>query len=125
MQTFLFISLGAILGANTRYWLTDWAANRWAGNYPVGTFLINISGSLLLGLLLTLMAERLSVDTRLQTLLIVGFLGSYTTFSTYTNDSMMLLLSGNWSLGLLNLVGSALAGGIAAALGIALGRMIT
>jgi CrcB protein len=124
MQTFLFISIGAVLGANARYWFTNWAAHRWAGEFPIGTALINLSGSFLLGFLLAMAAERLEINERLAALLIVGFLGSYTTFSTYTIDSVQMMLNGRWTLGLANLIGGALIGGLAAVLGVYLGQLV-
>ncbi len=124
MQNFFLISLGAILGANARYWLTSWVSRRWGDGFPLGTLLINLSGSLILGLLIALTLDRVSVNPRLRTLLVVGFLGSYTTFSSYTNDSIGMLLNGQWGQGLFNLIGSALLGGLAAAIGILIGRSL-
>ncbi len=125
MQTFVLISLGAILGANARFWVSGWAAGRWGTAFPVGTVLINISGSLLLGLGVSLSAGRLTLDPRLRNLLIVGFLGSYTTFSTYPNESVQFLLDGRWAPGPVNLIGSAIAGGAAAAVGIVIGNWLS
>jgi fluoride exporter len=124
MEKFLLISIGAIFGANTRYWLGDWIAQKWGAFFPLGTLIINISGSFFLGLLMTLATERWVVDPRWRLLLGVGFLGAYTTFSTYTYESFMLLLKGQWVAGLLNLFGSMFLGTAAAGLGIFIGKSL-
>jgi fluoride exporter len=123
-QTFLIISFGAVLGANLRYWLGNWAAQRWGTQFPYGTLLINLSGSLLLGFFLTLATQRFLIDPRWRLLFATGFLGAYTTFSTYTYESIALINAGSWLLGGLNLLGSALLGGLAAIAGIFLARLI-
>lgn len=124
MEKFLLISTGAILGANARYWLGDWAAQKWGVAFPFGTLLINLTGSLLLGLFMTLATERLMLDPRWRLLFAVGFLGAYTTFSTYTYESFNLLLSGQWLPGLLNLLGSSVLGVLAVGLGVYLGKLL-
>jgi len=124
MEKFLLISAGAILGANARYWLGDWAAQKWGAAFPFGTLIINLSGSLLLGLFMTLATERLMLDPRWRLLFAVGFLGAYTTFSTYTYESFNLLFSGQWLPGLLNLLGSSVLGVIAVGIGVYLGKLL-
>ena len=124
MGTFLLISLGAMLGANLRYWVGGWAASCFGAAFPYGTLIINLTGSFLLGLFMTLMVERFLVDPRWRLLIAVGFLGGYTTFSSYTYESMNLLLSGEILLGLFDLLGSSIFGALAATAGIFLARMI-
>jgi len=124
MQNFLLISIGAILGANTRYWIGDWAAQKWGAAFPYGTLLINASGSFLLGLFMTLATERLMLDPRWRLLVAVGFLGAYTTFSTYTYESFNLLYKGQWIPGIINLLGSSAVGILAISFGVYLGKLI-
>jgi CrcB protein len=124
MENFLLISAGAVLGANARYWLATWAAQKWGVSFPYGTLIINISGSLILGFFMTLATERFLLDPRWRLLFAVGFLGAYTTFSTYTYESYNLLLNGQWLPGLTNLFGSTLLGVLAVGLGIFLGKLI-
>ena len=124
MQTFLIISLGAVLGANCRYWLGGWAVERFGAAFPYGTLIINVSGSFLLGLLITLLTGRLGIGPEWRLLAAVGFLGAYTTFSTYTYESISLILEGQLGLGMLNLFGSSILGGLAVLLGIWLGRLV-
>jgi CrcB protein len=124
MQTFLIISLGAVLGANSRYWLGGWAVERFGTSFPYGNLIINLSGSFILGFFMTLITGRFLVDPQWRLLVAIGFLGSYTTFSSYTYESVSLILNGQLWLGLLNLLGSSLLGGMAVLLGIWLGRLI-
>jgi CrcB protein len=124
MQTFLIISIGAVLGANCRYWLGGWAVERFGAAFPYGTLIINLSGSFLLGLFITLLTGRLGIGPEWRLLVAVGFLGAYTTFSTYTYESVSLILEGQLWQGVLNLFGSSILGGLAVLLGIGLGRLI-
>jgi CrcB protein len=86
--------------------------------------LINLTGSFLLGLFMTLATERFMLDPRWRIFLAVGFLGAYTTFSTYTYESVTLITHGQWISGFLNLFGSAALGGLAVILGIYIGKLI-
>lgn len=124
MDRVLLISAGAILGANARYWLGDWAAQKWGTAFPYGTMIINVTGSLLLGLFMTLATERFAIDPRWRYLFAVGFLGAYTTFSTYSYESYNLLARGQWGLGLLNAFGSTLVGVAGVGLGVFLARLL-
>jgi CrcB protein len=124
MEKFLLISAGAVLGANARYWLGDWAAQKWGSSFPYGTLLINVTGSLLLGFFMTLATERLILDPRWRLFFAVGFLGAYTTFSTFSFESFNLLFKGQWLLGLANLLGSTLIGVLAVGLGVFFGKIL-
>ncbi len=124
METFLLISTGAIFGANLRYWVGGWAASRFGTSFPYGTLIINLTGSFILGLFITLATERLLLDPRWRLVIAIGFLGGYTTFSSYTFESMSLILDNQWIPGLLNLFGSAFLGGLAVLMGILLARAI-
>jgi CrcB protein len=124
MEKVLWISIGAVLGANLRYWIGDWVAQRFGSGFPFGTLLINISGSFLLGLVVSMTLENFIIDPRLRLLITIGLLGSYTTFSTYAYESVALLSQGQWALGLFNLLGSSVLGAIFAFLGVWLGKTL-
>lgn len=124
MEQFLLISLGAIAGANARYWVGDWVAQRVGASFPYGTLVVNLTGTLLLGIFITLATERFLWDPRWRILVAIGFCGSYTTFSSYTYESMNLILTGQTASGLLNLFGSAILGALVMTAGIFVGRLI-
>jgi CrcB protein len=124
VEKILLISAGAIFGANARYWIGDWAAQKWGAAFPYGTILINITGSFLIGFFLTVTTERFLIDPRWRLLIAVGFLGAYTTFSTFSFESFNLLYRGQWLLGILNAFGSTLVGIIAVGLGVFIGKSL-
>ena len=124
MEKYILISLGAIVGANLRYLIGGWAAERFGSSLPYGTLIINLSGSLLIGIFLTYTTERVLIDPRWRLLIAVGLLGGYTTFSSYTYESVNLILNGSWGAGLFNLFGSAFLGAVAVIVGIFIGRLL-
>jgi CrcB protein len=120
----LALSAGGILGVNARYWLGAWIT-RWLGSsFPWATFFINVSGSFVIGLI-AMTLTSMSPHSMLRLLLITGLLGGYTTFSTFTHESVTLWQRGEWALGLANLVGSVLAGCAAVILGAALASAVS
>jgi len=84
MREFITIEAGALLGANVRYWVANFFGERLGLGFPYGTLFINITGSFLLGFILTLLSNRLVVDPGYRLLIGTGFLGAYTTFSTFS-----------------------------------------
>ena len=124
MTRYLLIAIGAALGANARYLVGVWAGGRLGAGFPYGTLLVNVGGSFVLGFLLTLGAGRVRLSPEARLLLAVGFLGSFTTFSSYAVESMNLWRdAGAWR-GLLNVVANNLAGLLAAIFGAALARLL-
>lgn len=113
----LAIGLGAIPGALARYYLTL-LFDRWFGSsFPFGTFFINVTGSFVMGLFITWMLLKFSVSPELRLFFAVGFLGSYTTFSTYALDTALLMRSQSSSLALFYWLGSAVFGVVGIELG--------
>jgi CrcB protein len=118
------ISLGAIAGALTRYYLTLWFAQKFGGSFPYGTLFINLSGCLLMGLFATLAVEKVTIITpELRLMVATGFLGAYTTFSTYGLDTINLLRSSTWLTASVYWAGSAILGIICMQLGIILAKL--
>lgn len=96
MSEVAWISLGAVAGANARFAVGKIVAAWLDTRFPFGTLLVNVSGSLLIGVLLTVLTDRLDLDPRWRLLLVVGFLGSYTTMSTYAWELLDLARNGSW-----------------------------
>ena len=106
MQRYLLIAAGAALGANARYLVGVWAGGRLGAAFPYGTFIVNVTGSLILGFLFTVLTERVANAAELRWFLAVGFLGSYTTFSSFAVESTSLLQTSSLWPGLVNLAGN-------------------
>ena len=123
MQPTLLISLGAILGANARYWAGVWAAARFGVGFPYGTLLVNVTGCFLIGLLNGLGESRFPISPEVRLFAAVGFLGAYTTFSSFGLESINLLRAGSFGLAALNVLGNFLLGFSAVILGLYAGRL--
>jgi CrcB protein len=121
---YLAISLGSILGANSRYLIADWAAQRFGAGFPYGTFIINISGSFLLGFFMAFLQDRAFIHPNYRLFFATGFCGAYTTFSTFTYESLRLWQDGSFLLAITNLFGSLVVGMFGVFLGFVFGRMI-
>ncbi len=104
MPPFLWISLGAIVGANLRYFIASAVAKMSVSLFPYSTLLINISGSFLLGAFMVWSTERAIVNPRYRLLFAIGFCGSYTTFSSYAFETFALLERGQWGGFTLNII---------------------
>lgn len=124
MMAYLIVGLGAFLGANCRYLVGGWAADRWGVAFPYGTMIINLSGSFVIGLFLTLIGERFVAPPGLRLFFAVGFLGAYTTFSTFTFESLALIQSRSYLLAGSNLIGSVVLGMLAVWAGAIIGRLL-
>lgn len=103
MNRFLLIAIGAALGANARYLVGLWATHRFGADFPYGTVIVNITGSLILGFLVAWGSAHSGLSPELRLLFAVGFLGSYTTFSSFAVESLQQLESARLSSGLMNI----------------------
>lgn len=118
------ISLGAVVGALSRYYITLWFANRFGTAFPYGTFFINVTGCLAMGFFITLVFERVpAVAPEVRLMVATGFLGAYTTFSTYGLETNVLWRDRSYSLAVFYWAGSAILGVIAVQLGMILARI--
>jgi fluoride exporter len=120
----LWVGLGGFLGANARYLLAGWAARRLGVYFPYGTLIINITGSFVLGFFLAFIELRTWIHPSARLFFSIGFVGAYTTFSTFTYESMALMQRGEMLLAGIYVFGSVMAGLIAVFAGIVLGRAI-
>lgn len=122
MTRFLLVGAGGFLGAVARYAVSLAVARLWSGDFPLGTFAANVSGCFALGFFVTLTAERLALDPGVRLMVATGFLGAYTTFSTFEYETHRLLETGAWVWAALNAAASLTAGLVAVRLGVALAR---
>jgi CrcB protein len=120
----LIISLGAIVGANARYIVSRHVAKLLGPVFPYGTLLINLSGSLIVGFFIVWTAERVFIDPRWRLLVIIGFCGSFTTFSSYAYESMAYFEQGQWLLMWTNILTNNLLCLLAVLGGMALARVL-
>ena len=120
----IIVGVGGFIGAIVRYALAVWIGQAWGRTFPLGTFVINVSGSFLIGLLMTLFTERYSFDPAWRLLFVVGFLGAYTTFSTFEYETGKLINDSEWFFAMMNVVLSVTAGFVALKFGEVLAKNI-
>jgi CrcB protein len=123
MRVLAAVAVASSLGGLARYLIGGAIAVRSSGAFPWETFLVNITGAFVLGFLFTLFTDALAVAPWLRSALLVGFLGSYTTFSTWTLESYRLLEDGAHGYALANLLGGLVAGMLATYAGVVVGRV--
>ena len=112
-----------MLGANLRYLVTSWAAERWGMDFPFGTLCINVSGAFAIGVVLAFLGARLDVNPFWRLFFVTGFLGGYTTFSSYTWEALTLAQDGEWVGAGAYIFGSNLLGFVGVWLGATLARL--
>lgn len=124
MTTVLFIGLAGMCGALFRYWLTGIAHKLLGPSFPWGTLTANILGCFLFGLIFALAEERFALREQSRTILLVGFMGSFTTFSSLIFESNQFLRDAQWLLAGINYLGHTGLGLLALWLGIILARVV-
>jgi len=123
LKNFLAISLAAIVGANLRYLLSRIAARQFGPVFPYGTLLINVVGSFIVGFFIIWTTERVLIDPRWRLVVVIGFCGSFTTFSSYAFETVAYFEQGQWGLLAVNILSNNLLCLGAAFAGMALGRI--
>jgi CrcB protein len=123
LKNFLAISVAAIVGANLRYLLSRVAARELGPVFPYGTLFINIVGSFIVGFFIIWTTERVLIDPRWRLLVVIGFCGSFTTFSSYAFETMAYFEQGQWGLMFVNILSNNILCLVAALAGMALGRI--
>jgi CrcB protein len=116
------VALGGSLGAMMRYWLGNVITRRFGTYFPYGTFVINVTGSFIIGLFLTLVTERIPAPLYWRLLFSVGFLGAYTTFSTFEYETIKAMEEGRGLIGILYVIASVVVGYILVWLGVMIAR---
>ncbi|BCO30576.1 putative fluoride ion transporter CrcB [Thiohalobacter sp. COW1] len=124
MSQWLAIALGGALGSVLRYGISTGVHHWWGREFPWGTLVVNVLGSLLMGLLFILLVERLAVAPALRAFWLVGLLGAFTTFSTFSLETLNLMQAGELGRAAANVMLSVLLCIGAAGLGMALGRQL-
>ena len=124
MRDFVIVSIGAIVGANARWVISRYAARLLGPVFPYGTLIINIAGSLIVGFFIIWTSERVLVDPRWRLLIVVGFCGAFTTFSSYAFETMAYFEQGQWALMVANVLSNNLLCLGAVLVGMALARVL-
>lgn len=120
----LFIGVGGMAGALSRYWVDGLVTRATRAQFPWGTLVVNVSGSLLLGFVFALLTGKSLPHPDLRSGLTIGFIGAYTTFSTFVLETVMLADEGAKLAALTNVAASVIAGLVAVWLGLAAGRAL-
>ena len=110
MQKYLLIAVGGALGSVARFWVGSTISGRIGTKFPYGTFVINITACVIIGFTLTYMGKRAGLNPAWRYLIPVGFIGAYSTFSTYEWETLSTLRSGAFAMGALYAVGSLILG---------------
>jgi CrcB protein len=124
LQKYLWIALGGALGAIARYWVGGAAANRLGTRFPWGTFIINISACVIIGFSMTFLSRRADLNPAWRFLVPIGFIGAYSTFSTYAWETLSSFQSGAFLIAALYAGGSFVVGLIAVWGGSLLGKIL-
>jgi CrcB protein len=102
MSRTLLVGIAGLAGTLLRYWLSGFVARRYGETFPVGTMVVNVLGCLLAGAIFNLTEERFLMNPTLRTVILIGFLGGFTTFSSYGLQTFTLLRDGEFGLATLN-----------------------
>jgi CrcB protein len=121
---YVAVGVGAVLGANLRFVVTNWTAEQWGAEFPYGTLVINISGAFVIGVFLGVLSSRTEVNPLLRLFFATGFLGGYTTFSSFAWEALTLAEGGAWASTVLYVGGSNTLGFLGVWLGSTLARLL-
>jgi CrcB protein len=124
MKYLLFVALGGASGAVSRHLLANWVHGLWEGKLPMGTLLVNVLGSFAIGIIYVLLVERQLIHADWRGVLMVGFLGAFTTFSTFSLETITLFEAGHVVQALAYMFGSAIICVLVAGLAIQLTRLL-
>ena len=122
MQKTIFISLAGLVGTLLRYWLSTFVARQYGDTFPWGTMAVNLIGCLVAGIVFFLTEERFLISPAVRTVILIGLLGGFTTFSSFGLHTFTLLRDGEFGLAMLNVVTSNILGLLMVWIGYILGR---
>lgn len=123
-QRLLWLSVAGACGTVSRFTVCELASRAKSGHFPLGTFTVNIVGSFLFGLIYILAQRKMGVSQELRIILLTGFMGAFTTFSTFAFDTAKLLRSAQWMMAFGNMFGQTALGVLALVAGVLVGRML-
>jgi CrcB protein len=121
---YLAVGVGGFVGSIARFSLAAYVGQRMGTRFPYGTFLINVSGSFLIGLVMTILTERTHLNPTYRYLIPIGFIGGYTTFSTFEYETLRAIQDGQFTIGLISMVLSVLVGFLMVWTGAMVGKAI-
>jgi len=124
MKYLLFIAIGGASGAVARHLLATWLHTLWEGKLPLGTLLVNVVGSCVIGVVYVLLVEKQLIHADWRGVLMVGFLGAFTTFSTFSLETITLMESGHIGQALIYMFGSAILCVVAAGAAMQISRIV-
>ena len=124
MMRAIWVGVAGFFGAMSRYWLDGWISRLAGGGFPWGTFVVNVTGCFLIGVLATVLTERLLPHPSIRMAITVGFIGAYTTFSTFAYESLRQIQNGAVAMALVNVFGSVVVGITAAWIGVVAERAL-
>jgi CrcB protein len=124
VSTYIAIAFGGALGAISRYWLHSAVQRFNDSGFPLGTFAVNVLGSFLIGIFFVLLAEKAKIAEQWRPVIVVGFLGGLTTFSTFSLDALLLFEQGHYNTALFYIISSVALCLIAAFAGMQISRVL-
>jgi CrcB protein len=122
---YLMVGIGGCLGSVLRFWLGSFVGGRFGARFPYGTFVINVTGSFLIGMILTVLTTKARWSPNWRYLIPIGFIGGYTTFSTFEYETFRLFQDGQPLAAALNITLSVVVGFVGVWAGVVAGRIIS
>ncbi len=124
MNKLIWLALAGVGGTLARYGMSGWVQRLAGAGFPYGTFAVNLTGCFLFGLIWSLAENRLWINNEVRTVILLGFLGAFTTFSSFAFETSQMIRDGQWMAAGLNITGQNVLGIAGLFVGLALGRAI-
>lgn len=125
MTKYVIVAFGGAVGSALRFWAGSYVSSRMGSRFPYGTFVINITASFLIGLVMTVLAERAHWNPNWRYLIVIGFLGGYSTFSSFEYETFRVFQDGEFLIASMNVALSVIVGFVSVWAGVIAGRMVS